>query len=207
MFFTINAYKTFLVTNNSYRLKKNGEWAFKDNFKNVDLEEDMIFKTHEEAERWLKEHRRVIINSEKVRIKSGSLSMLGNFDFSFKILVHREEKPHYFKKEELKSLLCNNEDDENALIINFDGKLELISKDSNRLREYEDFAVKNEEYKTYINSKAISNLEALEEIYLNMLEGWMFHLESGVSIKVDFYRTLDEEYIITELNRLYKELS
>lgn len=209
MFFTINAYKTFLVINNGYRLKNDGSWVLQKDFKKIDMDNDKIFKTHKEAEQWLIEHKKVIINNEETEVKPLSASRLGNVDFSFKIIVHRKSKPHVFTKDELIHVLkkSTNLHEEN-LIIDFNGNLKIINKLDSNFIDFEAFAVKHENFKNEKYSKIeLTNAEHLEKVYINMLEGWMFHLESGVSVSVDFYRTIDEESILNEVRRLCDELA
>ena len=59
MVFTINAYKIPLES--VYRLKKNNNWEPQEHFLTIDFENDMIFNTHEEAEKWLADNNILFI--------------------------------------------------------------------------------------------------------------------------------------------------
>lgn len=202
MFFTINAYKIPLEC--VYRLKSNSKWEPQDNFKKFDLENDMIFKTHEEAEKWIESERILSINGEKVN----ALCLHENLEidsFNIEIVVHRISKPNIFTIEELKKLLEEGDDRyNNSLIIDFDGKLKLVQSNPEEIIYHSNYAVINEVYNSgngFVGRK-FDDLY-LRFVYLNLLDNWLLHIQSGRSIYINCYEdNIDEKKTIYKINQL-----
>ena len=96
MVFTINAYNIPLES--VYRLKKNNNWEPQEHFLTIDFENDMIFNTHEEAEKWLADNNILFINDEKVNTSEFQLNCYGVENFNIEIVVHRKTKPNILLK-------------------------------------------------------------------------------------------------------------
>ena len=151
MVFTINAYKIPLES--VYRLKKNNNWEPQEHFLTIDFENDMIFNTHEEAEKWLA--------------------------------------------------------DNNSLIIDFEGNLKLIQSNPEDIIYHSNYAVSNEVYNSGNGfvGREFSDLY-IKYIYLNLLDNWVLHLESGRSIYVTCYEdNINEENTIYKINKLLADMN
>ncbi|MGG5461373.1 hypothetical protein [Clostridium sp. B9] len=203
MFFTINAYKIPLES--VYRLKCNSNWEPQDNFKEFDLVNDMVFKTHEEAEKWLEKEEILIVNGEKVNVLGAHVSYLGVDNFNIEIVVHRSEKPKLFTIEDLRKLLEEGDDRyNNSLIIDFEGNLKLVQSNPEDIIYHSNYAVSNEVYNSgngFVGRK-LDDLY-LRLIYLNLLDNWLLHIQTGRSIYVSCYEdNIDEKKTIYKINKL-----
>ncbi|WP_411679854.1 hypothetical protein [Clostridium thailandense] len=212
MIFTITSYNHMLGLKPNYRLQKSGLWKEISDFHIYDVRTDMIFNTHSDAEHWLKSHQNQVINGIKCSTNPYEAHQLGDdTHYEFEILVHRKTKPHLFTREELRMVLMNGNDSvSNSLIIDFDGYLKL----KNRMGfgdfiAYSNYAVREESYEAgngYVgqdfDDKYIDNL------YLNMLDEWSSHLESGRSLYHDYDEcNLDEKEILSKINNSILKLS
>ncbi|EGT3617628.1 hypothetical protein FHH43_15590 [Clostridium perfringens] len=203
MVFTINAYKIPLES--VYRLKNNYAWEPQKKFLNIDLQNDMIFNTHEEAERWLKKNNILFIHGEKVNVGGFQINCFGIDNFYIEIIVHRKTKPNIFTIDDIRRVLKEGDDRyNNSLIIDFEGNLKLIQSNPVDIICHSNYAVSNEVYNSGNGfvGRDFSELY-IRYIYLNMLDNWFLHLESGRSIYVTCYEdNIDEENTIYKINKL-----
>lgn len=208
MVFTINAYKIPLES--VYRLKKNNNWEPQEHFLTIDFENDMIFNTHEEAEKWLADNNILFINDEKVNTSEFQLNCYGVENFNIEIVVHRKTKPNIFTEKDVRKVLNEGDDRyNNSLIIDFEGNLKLIQSNPEEIIYHSNYAVSNEVYNSGNGfvGREFSDLY-IKYIYLNLLDNWVLHLESGRSIYVTCYEdNIDEENTIYKINKLLSHMN
>lgn len=104
---------------------------------------------------------------------------------------------HLFTKEEIKEALrTGNDFRNNQLVIDDDGYAQLI--DSDLPYESYRYPVTQESYdarNNYVGPYA--NLDDVDEIYVNLLDGWLHHLQTGQQYSIDYYdQTMQEEEIL-----------
>lgn len=165
----------------------------------------MVFKTHEEAEKWLEKEEILIVNGEKVNVLGAHVSYLGVDNFNIEIVVHRSEKPKLFTIEDLRKLLEEGDNRyNNSLIIDFEGNLKLVQSDPEDIIYNSNYAVSNEVYNSgngFVGRK-LDDLY-LRLIYLNLLDNWLLHIQTGRSIYVSCYEdNIDEKKTIYKINKL-----
>ncbi|MDZ4993770.1 hypothetical protein GNF80_12450 [Clostridium perfringens] len=203
MVFTINAYK--IPLGSVYRLKNNYEWVPQENFLNINFQDDMIFNTHEEAEKWLINNNILLINGEKVNVGGYQINCFGIDNFNIEIVVHRKTKPNIFTIDDIRRVLKEGDDRyNNSLIIDFEGNLKLIQSNPEDIIYHSNYAVSNEVYNSGNGfvGREFNDLY-IKYIYLNMLDNWFLHLESGRSIYVACYEdNIDEKNTIYKINKL-----
>ncbi|WP_294352187.1 hypothetical protein [uncultured Clostridium sp.] len=206
MIFTITSYNYLLGLKQNYRLKKDGSWQKIDDFHNYNENTDMIFYNHNDAVRWLKANDEQIINGIKCSTSPyGSFKLCDEKKYIFEILVHRKTRPHIFKRDELRKVLKDGDDKvNNALYVDFDGYLKLknINRDKDFIA-YHKYAVRNESFialNGYVGREFDD--EYIDTLYLNLLDEWESHLESGRSLYVDYDKgNLDEKTILININK------
>lgn len=212
MIFTITSYNLLLGVKPSYRLQEDCSWKEISDFHIYDEDNDMTFSTHSDAENWLKNNETQVINGVECSTSPYEAFSLGDDShYDFEILVHRKTKPHLFNREELKALLANGDDSvTNSLIIDFDGYLKLKNIDnSGDIIAYSSYAVRNESYDAgngYVGQNFDD--EYINKLYLNLLDEWSLHLQSGRSLYIDYYKaSLNEEEILSQINTSLLKLS
>ena len=104
---------------------------------------------------------------------------------------------HLFTIEEIKEALrTGNDFRNNQLVIDDDGYAQLI--DSDLPYESYRYPVTQESYDArnyYVGPYA--NLDDVDEIYVNLLDGWLHHLQTGQQYSIDYYdQTMQEEEIL-----------
>lgn len=207
MVFTINAYKIPLES--VYRLKNNYTWKPQKGFSKIDYEDDMIFNTHEEAEAWLDDNNILIVNGEKVNISGFQTNYYSVENYDIEIVVHRKTKPNSFSENDVRRVLKEGDDRyNNSLTIDFHGNLKLIQSNPEEIIYHSNYAVINEVYNSGNGfvGREFSDLY-IKYIYLNMLDNWFLHLESGRSIYITCYEdNIDEENTIYKINKLLLDM-
>lgn len=203
MFFSINAYKIPLES--VYRLKNDFKWEPQENFKDIDLKKDMIFFNHEDAENWLNDRKIIMINGEKVNVYGTEVRYLANDDFYIEIVVHRNLKPNIFTKNELKKILKEGDDRyNNSLIIDFEGNVKLVQSNPEDVISHANYAVVNKVYNSgngFVGRDFDDSY--IELIYLNLLDNWVLHLETGRSIYMNYCEdNIDEKKVFNRINEL-----
>lgn len=122
----------------------------------------------------------------------------------FDVGIHRIKKPnHLFTKDELYELLINaNDRIYNQVVIQTDGKLELISGKVDYL-ELKRYVYKGWEFNPFENAVGKkSKLHIIDELYVDLLTGWCFHLENNrrsYQSSSDYYQGLTEEQLIEKI--------
>lgn len=204
MFFTIEAYKIILGLSESFRLKKDSTWMVQKDFHLYDKKEDMLFETIDDAIDWLNINTEVNIDEETVSTKPKTSFKPGDDSFKFEIILHREEAPeHMFTKDELRNVLLSGEDnDNNVLVVEVQGRFRLINKNELKYRRkypvrYETFSKGNH----YVGYKLEDDL--INRIYCICLEAWVMHLHTGRSIYKDY---LSQELTEVELSKQIEEI-
>ncbi|CAJ1003895.1 hypothetical protein [Brevibacillus aydinogluensis] len=159
-------------------------------------EDDMIFKSYEDAEYWFYDNLTADIDGQEYQTKP-KMSRLGSPIFV--IRPHRISKPkkHLITKEELREVLINGDNEVyNMLVVDYDGYPKLIQKPSSA------YAVRLEGYaagNNYVGRQ--SKLYHLDETYRILLEAWLLHLTSGQSIYKDYLSgELQEEELIEKIH-------
>lgn len=123
----------------------------------------------------------------------------------FTIKLFRIKPPsHLFTEEEIKSVLrAGNDFRSNKLVIDEEGYAQLI--DSDLYYERYRYPVSQESYDArhnYVGQYA--NLDDVNEIYLAMLEGWLYHLRTKQRYDIDYYdQNAEAEKIIEEIEKYY----
>lgn len=200
--FSINAYNFILGQKPSYRLQQDSSWKEISDF-TITNPTDMLFKTHYDAEAWLKLNKNEISNKY---VKFGDES-----NMFFEILAHRFSKPHLFTIKELQNVLAQGNDNiNNSLIIDFDGYVKLIPTDTDiDFIPYKKYAVRHETYDArngYVGKVFNDNL--FFNLYLNLLDKWLSHLICCRSLYLDCYKNnLNEEHLLFKIHSIYNTLS
>ncbi len=118
---------------------------------------------------------------------------------------HRSILPvHLFTKDELYEVLRHGDDSRNnRLVIDMDGYVILIQ---DRKNEPDMYAVRHEPYNAYNNYVGpYANLNDIDEIYLNLLDCWLIHLQTGKTQYLDYYGCTDNvEELLDRINEYYK---
>ncbi|MGE8057045.1 hypothetical protein ACQKOD_24660 [Bacillus mycoides] len=206
MFFSINAYKILLGMDDSFRLKKDGSWEKLNDFTAFDQEKDMLCESYQSAQHWLTKNNKQTINGEEVSTKQKETVDLMSKEFEFEVICHRISQPAnlYPSKDEVKQVLLSGDDNyNNALVINYDGYVQLIKVQGFVPAVMREYAVR---YETFIAGNGYvggqGELNHLEETYLALLEGWLSHLSGGKAIHQDY---VSGENSINELIELINE--
>lgn len=108
---------------------------------------------------------------------------------------------HLFTKEEMREAMRNADDRRtNVLVIDEDGYVQMI-QDIHKAALY---PVRNEAWQAgniYVGK--YSDLSDLDRVYIYSLQGWLFYLESGRSIFMDYCDDNDERKLLEEIGRYY----
>lgn len=212
MIFTITSYNFLLGMAPNYRLQRDSSWKEISDFHICNESCDMVFNSHSEAVRWLKNNEIQIINGNTCSTSPYEAHTLGDdTHYSFEILVHRKTKPHLFTRDELKQVLMHGDDTvHNSLYIDFNGYLKLKNINSQGdFIGYSEYAVRNESYDAF-NGYVGKEFEDdyINTLYLNLLEEWEIHLNSGRSLYLDYDKSnLDEKAILAEIHRTLENLN
>ncbi len=210
MFFTINAYKFLLGSEDIYRLCKDNTWKQQSNFVPFDPDTDMLFESFTSADRWLQSNNPIFVNGEIVDLNE-EVSDLFDDKYNFEIIAHRISKPSnpIFTREQLRNVLINgNDSHSNSLVIDYDGNpklVPLINRSAINVTEYpvrvEIFQVGN----GYVGSQA--SLSHLDGTYLTLLEAWEMHIDTGRSFYHDYVSgELTEEQLKTKIIKVVNNL-
>lgn len=206
MFFTIEAYKNSTQECMGYRLKKDGKWYPQKCFDKCNIDQDMIFEKHEEAESWLKNNE-IVINKCSIDKTSSNFSSPKEI-YICEVMTHRLAKPeHQFTKSELINMILHGDDRfNNSLIIDFNGYPRLIKWiNSDDIRYTQNYAVRYETFNAGKGDVGVSsNLYYIDQIYVSLLEAWLEHLKTGRSIYTDYTESkLSNDEIINTTNKLH----
>lgn len=203
MKFSINAFKTLLGMGDTYRLQKNGKWVNRSDFTQLDIENDWIFSSFNDAQSWLDHTGKIFINGEEANTVQEDVSQLFNDKYDFEIVYHRFTKPKnpIFTVEQIKDALINGDDNfDNSLVIDDTGSPRLIKLVDKAPVQLVGFPVRYETFSAdtgYVGSHEISN-EDIDNIYMALLHGWSIHLSSGRCV---YYGTNTMEYSEDQLRK------
>ena len=210
MFFTINASKSLLGLDEVFRLKRDEIWQAQEDYKSFN-EQDMLFNNIHEAMRWLKKHRILTINGERVDAFPEAYN-LGNYDrFEIEIICHRNSRPkHLFTYEEMIEKILKADDNfNNSPQINFNGEFIIKAlNDAETPVNLFDYAVRSETFcagNGYVGS--IKDEDIYKELYLDLLDNWLCHLQTGISqYSGEEFTDKSEDELIEEIEKEYKVL-
>lgn len=190
MYFSINAYKYVLGLQDSYRLCKDGTWKQQVDFTQYNPAEDLLFANFSSAEQWLEAAEETEINGEWASTLDRAETELFQEEFEFEIIAHRTTAPKYetFTREQLKQALKQADSRcDCALVIDYDGKLQAVALCGGTAAELTEYPVRFETIAAgSFDSSGAENEERIEEIYMALLEAWVFHLEMGRSYFSDY---------------------
>lgn len=115
---------------------------------------------------------------------SGTLFEDGVLDY--KIYVHRTIKPEIPSLNQLINTIANGNDAQtNKLLLNTDGKYELIDVELINISiEYPNVVVRNEAFiagNEYVGIEASKDTKFIDDLYNESLEYWLIHLEKGIT--------------------------
>lgn len=186
-----------------YRLKK--DETFKkfngEHFKEVE-EDDLTFSNLFDAKSVAKEISSIDLDGKNIDVRT---NRLGNMHLS--IRPHRIGKPlnRIFTKDDVMEVLIKGNDNiNNALIIDFDGRVRLIPfRDVSSTPH----AVRLESFNAgngYVGPK--SKLNHLNNTYLALLNGWSSHLYCHDTMYQDYVANDDEEELLKEIRELIEKL-
>lgn len=123
----------------------------------------------------------------------------------FTVELFRIQAPtHLFTEDEILGALRGGNDlKNNRLVIDEDGYAKLVNSDI-PYEEYR-YPVIQESYNAgnnYVGKYA--NLDDINEIYLNMLDGWLHHLMTEQNYSIDYYEeTKNEKELLVEIEKFY----
>lgn len=121
----------------------------------------------------------------------------------FSINIIKQGKPnHMFSKDEIEVVMRNADDRQhNILVINEDGFVEIVH-DGIVSHTY---PVRHSSWNAgnrYVGK--YSSLETLEDDYISSLQGWLFYLNNGKSIKMDYvHDERDEKLLLEKIKSFY----
>jgi serine/threonine protein kinase len=122
----------------------------------------------------------------------------------FDVDIHRVKKPaHLFTKEELYELLINaNDKIYNRVVIKTNGRLGLISGEIDYL-ELKRYVYRGWQFNAFENAVGKeSKLHFIDEVYLDLLAGWCFHLENNrrsYQSSSDYFHGLNEDQLLERI--------
>jgi len=211
-YFSLNATKTILGMDGSFRLQQDGTWIEKRDFTKFD-NNDMLFNSFTETQTWLEQNRNIAINGEISNPSSEErVTDLFSRSFHFDVICHRTESPlnPVPSIEQLRDVLVNGDDTtSNTLIIDFNGHFNLVPRRSQEPLRVKNYAVKYETFQAgngYVGSS--SNLLHLEQTYQSVLEHWLLHLESGKQLYADYAENKQSvEQLIEAINEQILQFS
>lgn len=191
MYFSINAFKTLLGLEGSYRLSKNGEWRSITNFKSYIKENDMLFTTYKDAEQWLNEGHDIVIDGVMINTRDKEeVVALGRPRISFEVIVHRVSKPKnlFVTREQLKDILNKGNDSyNNSLVIDYNGFPQLLKLVNQMPCSITSYPVRLETYgagNSYVGEHI--ELKDVEEAFMALLEAWNMHILTGRKFYRDY---------------------
>ena len=199
MLYTIDVglfYTDYRLKQDETFMKFNGE-----HFKDVEAD-DLTFSNHFDAKSVAKEITTIDVDGKTIDVRTNHL---GSMHLS--IRPHRTGKPinHVFTKDDVKDVLIRGNDNiNNALIIDFDGRVRLIPFSDVRSTQH---AVRFESFHAgngYVGPK--SELNHLNTTYLGLLNGWSSHLFCHDSIYIDYVSDDNEEELLKEIKDLIEKL-
>lgn len=199
--FTIDVVRLVLLT---HRLQKDGSFREVERGNPEIQENDLIFHSYSQANRWVNEHPVVEIGD--LRIETRGAHTLGSP--SLHIRQHRTAKPKksFFTKSEVEEVLRKGNDDVySSLVVDYDGNVHLVPTMSD---SREGYAVRIEGFQPgagYVGPN--SQLNHLNHTYKVLLEAWIVHLQTGDNEYRDYSdgrRTVEE--LQKEAERLVSEM-
>lgn len=188
MFFTINAYKFLLDSEDIYRLCKDNTWKQQSNLFPFDPDTDMLFESFTSADRWLQSNNPIYVNGEIIDLNE-EVSDLFDGKYNFEIIAHRISKPSnpIFTREQLRNVLISgNDSHSNSLVIDYDGNPKLVPLLNRSAINVTEYPVRVESFQAgngYVGSQA--SLSHLDGTYLALLEAWEMHINTGRSFYLD----------------------
>ncbi|SCY42040.1 Serine/threonine protein kinase [Lysinibacillus sp. TC-37] len=120
---------------------------------------------------------------------------------SYRINFTRKNRPtHLFSKEEIREVIFKgNHQLNNRLIINQEGRVELILANSDEIEKHPVIGERFSAFSNTVGNEAKYSDAEMDIIYLNLLDAWYRHLKSGERKYISDYIKNDKETLIKKI--------
>lgn len=190
-----------------YRLQQCGQWRSLEKGAWAFSEGDLLYKDFVDTVSHSTQESLVELGG-KLFMANPKILELGMEYANVFVRAHHSQRPRKFSRPELEQLIREGDDSRlNVLVLAVDGRFSLMDAVGVDLR-YHPVAVRHEawcEGNGYVGPEAAADTSHVSETYVDMLQGWLEHLQTGrMDVFVDMPASLREAELWEKVEALYE---